>query len=87
MRGKLRLERPTQVLHYEFETTGATSDDVVDIKLHRGATGPVIELLGNGLAGAVSIPNDELDPLLGDELYVVIYSRDKARGHGQIIRR
>ena len=51
VRGKLRLERPTQVLHYAFETTGAKSDDVVDIKLHRGETGPVIELLGSGLAG------------------------------------
>ena len=87
VRGKLRLERPTQVLHYAFETTGAKSDDVVDIKLHRGETGPVIELLGSGLAGAIAIPNDVLDLLLGDELYVVIYSRDEPRGHGQITRR
>jgi Asp-tRNA(Asn)/Glu-tRNA(Gln) amidotransferase A subunit family amidase len=87
VRGKLRLERPTQVLHYEFETTGATSEDIVDIKLHRGATGPIIELLGSGLSGSVSIPNDELDPLLDEELYVVVYGRDEPRGHGQIVRR
>ena len=87
LRGKLRLDRPTQLLHYEFETTGVERDDIADIKLHRGATGPVVELLGNELTGSVAIANGELDHLLGEELYVVIYTGDAHGVRGQVVRR
>jgi amidase len=89
MKGELRLDRPTQTLHYDLEFTGTVADDVVDIRLHRGANGPVVEVLGSNLTGSVPLPNDELGSLLSDEFYLIIYTRRMPQGavRGRIERR
>jgi amidase len=89
MKGELRLDRPTQTLHYDLEFTGTVADDVVDIRLHRGANGPVVEVLGSNLTGSVPLPNDELGSLLSDEFYLIIYTQRMPQGavRGRIERR
>jgi Asp-tRNA(Asn)/Glu-tRNA(Gln) amidotransferase A subunit family amidase len=89
MNGKLRLDRPSQVLHYQIEAPDLDGDDVVDIKLHRGSNGPVVALLGDELAGSAPFPNGELAKLLGDELYLAIYTKRLPKGvvRGRIERR
>ncbi len=89
MRGRLRLDRPSQVLDYELVPAGVALDDIVDIRLHRGATGPAIALLGLELAGSVPIPNEELEQLVDGQLHVVVYTKQAPRGAppGRIERR
>jgi hypothetical protein len=89
--GRLRLDRPTQTLHYALRFRGLRDRDIVDIKLHRGApgaNGPVIELLGRDRKGSVAIKNSHLAGLLDGRLYVVVSTSDKPRGalRGQIRR-
>ena len=90
--GELRLHRPTQVLHYELNIPDVDEDDILDVKLHRGATatnGPVIALLGKELNGSLSFGNEDLKDLLEGRLYIVVYTRDGQTGaiRGQINRR
>ena len=85
--GKLRLDRPSQVLDYELEAPGLAGEEIADIKLHRGTDGPVVALLGRHLAGSIPIPNDELANLVDGKLTVVIYSKRMPQGRGQIERR
>jgi amidase len=89
MNGKLHLDRPTQVLHYHLESRDLAGDDIVDIKLHRGSDGPVVALLGSELTGSTPIPNAELAHLLGNELYLAIYTKSlrEAAVRGRIARR
>lgn len=90
--GGLQLDRPTQTLHYVLEVPGSDAADVTEVRLHRGAAetnGPVIELLGPGLDGETPIRNEDLDDLLSERLYLVVYTRDAPQGdiRGQIRRR
>jgi len=88
-RGKLHLDRPSQTLHYDIRLKGVKTQNILDIKLHRGApgvNGPVIELLGNGRKGSVAIENTYLDDLMEGNLYLVVYTKSNLRGQilGQI---
>jgi Asp-tRNA(Asn)/Glu-tRNA(Gln) amidotransferase A subunit family amidase len=89
MQGELRLDRPTQVLHYKLEPRGLDADGITDIRLHRSTNGPVIALLGSDLAGSIAIPNSELEQLADSKLAVVIYSKSAPQGfvRGRIERR
>jgi len=86
LRGQLRLDRPTQVLRYTIAPAGLASDDIVDVKLHRGPTGPVIALLGDSLDGTFTVPNADLDDLLDGNLQVVIYTGSHGKIRGPIER-
>jgi len=91
MSGRLRFDRPTQVLHYEFQFPPGKDLDITDIKLHRGdpgSNGPVIELLGPNTQGSVAIRNEYVNDLLQGRLYLVVYTRDAPGGavRGQIRR-
>ncbi len=90
-KGELRLERPTQTLHYDLQIANVGEGDILDVKLHRGAAdtnGPVIALLGKDRQGSVPIRNSDLDDLLKGNLYLVVYTRDAPFGaiRGQILR-
>lgn len=83
LNGTLRLDRPSQILHYELRVSDVNMSDVLGVNLHRGAegtNGPVIELLSKDLAGSVSIRNAHLDDLLDGHLYVVVYTRGATEG-------
>ena len=87
--GLLRLDRPTQLLHYELQISNVEDGDILDVKMHRGAAdmnGPVIELLGKDRKGSVAIRNSDLNDLLEGRLYFVVYTRDEPFGviRGQI---
>jgi Asp-tRNA(Asn)/Glu-tRNA(Gln) amidotransferase A subunit family amidase len=82
--GKLRLERPKQTLHYRFRLAGVSDRDILDLKLHRGASGvdgPVISLLGKQRKGSVAISNFHLNDLLSGNLYLVVYTKSHPRGY------
>lgn len=90
-KGELRLERPTQTLHYDLQIPNVDEGDILDVKLHRGVAdtnGPVIALLGTDRQGSVPIRNSDLDNLLNGKLYLVVYTRDAPFGaiRGQILR-
>lgn len=90
--GELRLDRPTQSLHYTFEVPGISRADITELRLHRGGkdeNGPVIELLGRELEGAAALRNEELDDLMGGGLYIVVHTTGapQAYARGQIRRR
>jgi len=90
VRGKARLDRPTQSLHYNLEFAGIDAANIRAIALHRGAeytNGPVIDLLGTGQSGSVAVRNADLDDLLDDGLYVAVYVHNKREeaGRGQIV--
>ena len=88
--GRLRLERPTQTLHYDIEVAGLRAKEIVGVTLHRaaaGASGPVIMRLDEGLQGKVPIGNAALDDLAGGKLRVVVQTRGRGEIHGQIERR
>lgn len=87
LRAKLRLDRPTQVLHYTLEPVSLESGDIVDVKLHRNPSGPVIALLGESLDGSFAVPNADLDDLLDGNLQVVIYTGSRGEIRGRIERR
>jgi Asp-tRNA(Asn)/Glu-tRNA(Gln) amidotransferase A subunit family amidase len=87
--GRAHLDRPTQVLRYELHIPNVEDGDIVDAKMHRGAAdsvGPVIELLGKDLKGAVAIRNSDLNDLLEGKLYIAVYTRNAPHGviRGQI---
>jgi len=87
--GSVRLDRPSQTLHYDVRVQGVKDHDILDIKIHRGAAGtrgPVIELLGKDRKGAVPVRNQDLDDLLAGNLHMMIYTRDAPLGtiRGQI---
>ena len=80
--GVLRFEKSAQALHYELRFP-AKDDDVIDLKLHRGAAGapgPVIELLGPKRQGVVTIRNADVADLLAGRLYVLVYTNDGRSG-------
>jgi Asp-tRNA(Asn)/Glu-tRNA(Gln) amidotransferase A subunit family amidase len=90
--GELRLDRPTQALHYALELRGLDPADIIDIHLHHGGAGengPVIELLGTELRGSVPIANEYYDDLLRGGLYLVVHATKAPREgiRGQLERR
>ena len=92
LEGNLRLERPTQILHYEVRVADVDDGEILDVKLHRssaGSDGPVIALLGRHLKGSVAISNADLDDLVAGRLYLVVHSRGARYGtkRGRIERR
>lgn len=64
VRGRLRLDRPTQTLHYDLETPGVLDDELLDIKLARSDRGPIFELLGTERSGTIAIANEDLPALI-----------------------
>ena len=86
-RGQLRLDRPTQVLHYTLEPEGLASEEIIDVKLHRGPSGPVVALLGKKMKSAFAVPNVDLRDLLEEDLHVVIYTASHGELRGPIKRR
>lgn len=87
IRGELRLDRPSQVLHFALEVMDFDSEDVIDIKLHRGDSGPVIALLGEQLRGTYAVSNAVLEHLDNDNLHLVIYTTSHGEPRGHIKRR
>ena len=87
IRGELRLDRPTQVLSYTVEPADLEGGDIIDAKLHRGASGPIIALLGESLDGSFAVSNADLDDLLDDNLDIVIYTASHGELRGHIKRR
>lgn len=88
--GRLRLERPTQTLHYDVEVTGLDEDDIVSVTLHRAAAGtygPVIMRLDEGLQGAIPIGNAHVDDLVSGNLRIVVHTRGRKEVRGQIEKR
>jgi Asp-tRNA(Asn)/Glu-tRNA(Gln) amidotransferase A subunit family amidase len=91
IKGQLRFERSTQTLHYELQIPTVKDHDILDVKVHRGGpdeNGPVIELLGKDRRGSVAIRNSNVNDLLEERLYLLIYTRDAPFGaiRGQIRR-
>jgi amidase len=89
--GDVQFDRPAQTLDYAIRVAGVRDQEIVDIKLHRGAAnsdGPVIALLGRARKGKVLMDNAYLDDLLEGRLYLLVYTRDKPRGamRGQLRR-
>ncbi len=79
VKGELRLDRPTQVLHFDLDVRG----NVLGMDLHRGGgdqAGPVVQLLGNRLHGSVSVSNAVRDALRGGELYLVVRTQENPTG-------
>jgi Asp-tRNA(Asn)/Glu-tRNA(Gln) amidotransferase A subunit family amidase len=64
VRGRLRLDRPTQTLHYDLAFPGLVAGELIDIKLARSATGPIVDSFGIDSSGAMPIANDDLQPLV-----------------------
>ena len=92
IKGKLRLDRPTQTLHYALDISAVDTANIEELRLHRGGggrNGPVIELLGSSLEGSVAIRNEDLAALTGGNLYLAVYTQDVASelARGQIRRR
>ncbi len=90
-KGQLRLDRSTQILHYNLQIPNVKGSDILDVKVHRGAPdekGPVIDLLGKDRQGSVPIRNSDMNDLLEGRLYLVIYTQDAPFGaiRGQIQR-
>ena len=84
IRGKARLNRPTQTLHYEIELPGLLDRELIDVKIHRGArgeNGAIIAQLGTGRSGTVVIGNEDLEALKEGRLYIALYTtRESSRG-------
>jgi len=89
--GEMRLDRPTQALHYALEVADIDPADIIELRLHRGEderNGPVIELLGSELEGAVPVRNEDFDDLVNGRIYLEIYAQESPREgiRGQIRR-
>ncbi|MGA9574980.1 MAG: amidase family protein [Lysobacterales bacterium] len=89
--GQLSFRQTTQILSFALQTPDLAAEDILDIKVHRGAVGtngPIVALLGDSLQGAWAVPNAEVNNLLGNRLYLVVYTRGSPFGafRGQILR-
>ena len=87
MLGQLRLDRPTQVLHFTLEATGLDSRDVSGVYLRRTDSGPVIASLGKSLHGSYAVPNAYLEDLVDNNLHIVIDTTADGELRGTIKRR
>jgi hypothetical protein len=74
VRGRLRLDRPTQTLHYELEIPDVLDSEIVDIKLARSATGPIFALLGTARTGSAPIENIDLAHLVDGNAQLWIFT-------------
>ena len=83
VRGKLRLDRPTQTLHYELELRGILDSELIDVKLHLGApgeNGAIVALLGTKRRGTVPIRNQDLPALMESATYLALYTTAEPTG-------
>jgi len=86
IRGKARLNRPTQTFHYELDLPGLLDRELIDVKIHRGArgeNGAIIAQLGTGRSGTVAIGNEDLEALKQGRLYIALYTTREPRGAGR----
>jgi amidase len=84
--GEAWLDRPTQTLRLELQLGDLLGDELLDVKLHRrasGENGPVIALLGTERRVEVPIRNEDLDSLLAGSLYVEAYTKAHPQGAGR----
>jgi Asp-tRNA(Asn)/Glu-tRNA(Gln) amidotransferase A subunit family amidase len=84
--GVALLDVPTQTLRYELQFADLLPQELVDVKLHRGApgeNGPVVALLGTERRGEVPIRNEELGPLREGNLYLAVYTKRMPLGAGR----
>jgi hypothetical protein len=83
LRGFCRLDRMTQTIDYTLVLAGRLQEEILDIRLHRGAVGsngPIVALLGKELRGSLAVANRYLTSLLKGEMYLVVYTRSHPRG-------
>ncbi len=80
IRGRLRLDRPTQTLHYELILTDVLDSELVDIKLARSARGPVVALLGSDRSGSTPIDNDDLSALIEGNAQLWLFTTSEPAG-------
>jgi hypothetical protein len=81
--GHALLDVPTQTLRYELQLKSVRAEEILDLKLHRGASdanGPVVALLGSDRRGEVAIRNEDLEALLAGNVYVALYTRTAPLG-------
>jgi len=83
IRGRLRLDRPTQTLHYELILTDVLDSELVDIKLARSARGPVVALLGSDRSGSTPIDNDDLSALIEGHAQLWLFTTSEPAGAAQ----
>ena len=80
IRGRLRLDRTTQTLHYELILTDVLDSELIDIKLARSARGPVIALLGSDRAGSTPIANEDLSALVEGNAQLWLFTASEPAG-------
>ena len=83
IRGRLQLDRPTQTLHYELELPDVPDGELVDIKLARGANGPIVALLGPTRSGSTPIANEDLGALVDGNAQLWVYTASAPTGAAQ----
>jgi Asp-tRNA(Asn)/Glu-tRNA(Gln) amidotransferase A subunit family amidase len=89
IRGKARLNHPTQTFHYEIELPGLLDHELIDVKIHRGArgeSGAIIAQLGTGRSGTVAIGNEDLEALKQGRLYTTRAPRGADRAQIEPLR-
>lgn len=77
IRGRLRLDRPTQTLHYELELPDLLDAEIVDIKLARSDHGPIVALLGPGRSGSTPIQNRNLAALINGSAQLWLFTTSR----------
>ena len=74
VRGQLRLERPTQTLHYDLAFPALAPNELLGIRLARGSAGPVSALLGRESSAAAPIANEDLAALVAGNAELWVYT-------------
>ncbi len=80
IRGRLRLDRPTQTLHYDLILADVLDSELIDIKLARSARGPVIALLGTDRSGSIPIANEDLSALVEGNAQLWLFTTSEPTG-------
>ena len=80
IRGRLRLNWPTQTLHYDLILADVLDGELVDIKLARSARGPVIALLGSDRSGSTPIANEDLSALVEGNAQLWLFTKSEPTG-------
>ena len=80
IRGRLRLDRPTQTLHYELILTEVLDNELIDIKLARSERGPVVALLGANRSGSTPIDNEDLSELIEGNAQLWLFTTSEPAG-------
>ena len=82
LEGRAVLDVPSQSLRYDLQWRDLLEEEILDVKLHREdkAAGPVVALLGKSRRGEIAVRNEDLDALLGEKLYFMVYTREEPLG-------